>query len=278
MNIVSLITCNVSGLSYVGVTKNGRLDDPSNFSPLRYGFGPRFIEAMRRYGPYAFTVQILGHGYTTRADLCLAQRQFIKEHNTHWPRGYNVLVGRNDREDFDAKFAAAAQRLSQDPQWRAAIKAAATERKQSSGWHAALKKRSENSVWRRNISEARMPYLHARWHVKTGLVQSDTTVENCDLCKAVVQRKAWRKNWREQPEAKTEYRHSRWHVKRGVVPEGTTVENCELCKAKAQGKKSSRKYNQGLKLPEPSSTLPTYTREEDLDYIVQRANAMFKRA
>jgi hypothetical protein len=58
VNIVSLITCNVTGLSYVGVTKNGRLDDPIYFSPLRYGFGPRFIEAMRRYGPYAFTVQI----------------------------------------------------------------------------------------------------------------------------------------------------------------------------------------------------------------------------
>ena len=66
MNIVSLITCKITGLSYVGVTKAGRLDDPSDFSPLRYGFGSRFVEAVRRYGPFEFTIQILGHGYANR--------------------------------------------------------------------------------------------------------------------------------------------------------------------------------------------------------------------
>jgi hypothetical protein len=272
VNIVSLITCNVTGLSYVGVTKNGRLDDPSNFSPLRYGFGRRFVEAMRRYGPYAFTVQILGHGYATRKELCLAQRQFIKQHNTLWPNGYNVRRSSNPNAAHGAPFAAIAQRLAQDPEWRAALTAAATERKQSSGWRVALKKRSENTVWRHNISAARMPYLHARWHVKKGLVPADTAVENCDLCKAVVQRK----ERREQPGAKTQSLHSRWHVKRGLVPEGTTVENCEFCKARAEGREPPRKHREPLKLT--NLNLPNYTLEEQLDDMVQRVNAAFKRA
>src|ERR1700722_4938299 len=144
VNIVSLITCNVSGLSYVGVTKNGRLDDPSNFSPLRYGFGPRFVEAMRRYGTYAFTVQILGHGYASRKELCFAQRQFIKEHNTLWPNGYNVLRGSDRSVEYDAKYSVTAQRMAQDPEWLAAVRAAATERKQCFGWREALNKRSQS--------------------------------------------------------------------------------------------------------------------------------------
>ena len=250
-----------------GVTKNGRLDDPSNFSPLRYGFGSRFIEAMRRYGPHAFAVKILGHGYPTREALCLAQREFIKKHNTLSPHGYNVQRGRYDSEEYGANFAAAARRLSQDPDWRAAITAAAADRKQSSGWRVALKKRSENTVWRHNISAARMPYLHARWHVKTGLVPPDTTVENCDFCKAVVQRKERGKNWGH---------HNRWHVKRGIVPEGTTVENCKFCKALGEGKNPPRKSREPLKLT--GLNLPGYTLDEQLDDMVQRANAMFKRA
>ena len=273
VNIVSLITCNVTGLSYVGVTKNGRLDDPIYFSPLRYGFGPRFIEAMRRYGPYAFTVQILGHGYATRKELFLAQREFIKQHNTLWPCGYNVLKGRERVvPEFGAGHAVTVQRrMAENPEWRAAVTAAATKRKQSSGWRVALKKRSENTVWRHKISGVRTPYLHARWHVKTGKVPSDTTVESCVLCKAVVQRK----EQREQPGAKkARYIHSRWHVERGVVPEGTTVENCEFCKALDEGKKLPQK-SEPLNLTHLN--LPNYTLEEQLDDMVQRVNAMFKR-
>lgn len=226
---------------------------------------------MRRYGAYAFTVQILGHGYPSRKDLCLAQRHFIEEHNTLWPCGYNVLRGSNRSAECGASTAATAQRMSQDPEWRAAVRAAATKRKQSSFWRVALKKRSENAVWRRNISTTRMPYLHARWHVKVGLVASDTTVENCDLCRAIVQRKERVKNPIERAEAKRQYRHSRWHVKRGIVPEETTAENCEFCKGTTQSKKPPRKFLEPLKLPD-------YTLEEELDYMVQRVNAMFKRA
>lgn len=283
VRIVSLITCNFTGLSYVGVTKNGRLDDPSNFSPLRYGFGPLFIEAMRRYGPYAFTVQILGHGYATRKELCLAQLQFIEEYDTLWPRGYNVLRGRKACVENGAGNAVTVQRrMAENPEWRAAVMAAAMERKQSSGWRVALKKRSENTVWRHNISAARMSYLHARWHVKTGRVPSNTTVENWDLCKAVVQRKARVKDPIEQDpieqteEAKNQFRHNRWHVKRGIVPEGTAVENCKFCKALGEGKNPPRKSREPLKLTDLN--LPGYTLDEQLDDMVQRANAMFKRA
>jgi hypothetical protein len=235
---------------------------------------------MRRYGPYAFTVQILGHGYATRKDLCLAQRQFIEEHDTLWPNGYNIQKGRNDREDFDAKFVATAQALSQDPEWRAAVAAAAAERKQSSGWRVALKKRSENVIWRHNISTARPSYLHTRWHLRTSLVPSGTTVENCPLCKAVVERKERPKvdcrphgpqqKSREQTGARNSSSHIRWHVKRGLVPQGTTVEECVLCK------KPPRQHREPLKLTDLN--IPNCTIEEQLDETVQRVNAMFKRA
>ena len=268
LNIVSLITCNVSELSYVGVTKNGRLDDRSNFSPLRYGFGPRFVEAMRRYGTYAFTVQILGHGYASRKELCLAQRQFITEHNTLWPNGYNVLRGSNRSAEFDAKYSATAQRMSQDPEWRAAVRAAATERKRSSGWRAALNKRSQNVVWRHNISAARPTYLHTRWHVKTGLVPPDMSVENCDLCKAAAQDKEQSKR-----------------VKITIVRTDPPVENWDLGKTVVQLKERLKRMKiatekQTVKkwvLTEPIGTPLRRSLEEELDGQVGRINEMFKR-
>lgn len=276
MNIVSLITCTATGLSYVGATKNGRLDDPSLFSPRRYGSGRRFVEAVRRYGPNAFTVEILGHGYATCNDLYVAKGQFIEEHNTVWPHGYNVLRVRNGRLEFPGT---AAQRLSRDPRWRAAIAAAASKRKQSIGWRVALRKRSRNTVWRRNISSARLPYLHARWHVKAGLVPPDTTVEHCDRCKAVVLRKIRRKMRRrmrgkirsERTVAEMSYVHRRWHVNRGLVPEGTAVENCELCKTIAHyGKNCPPKAIELRGAPPPYFPLV-----EELDYIARRAAEMF---
>jgi hypothetical protein len=190
VNIVSLITCKVNGLSDVGVTKAGRLDDPSDFSPLRYGFGPRFVEAVRRYGPFEFTIKILGHGYANRAELYSAQRRFIEEYNTLWPHGYNVFKGRESHSELPSA-AITAQRLARDPQWRAANAAAAAKRAQSTGWRLALNKRAQNATWRRPESIARTPILHARWHVKRGLVPLETTAENCDLCKAVAQRKTY---------------------------------------------------------------------------------------
>jgi hypothetical protein len=82
-----------------------------------------------------------------------------------------------------------AQRLARDAQWRAANAAAAAKRAQSTGWRLALNKRAQNATWRRLESIARAPILHARWHVKRGLVPLDTAVENCDFCKAVAQRR-----------------------------------------------------------------------------------------
>lgn len=190
MNIVSLITCKATGLSYIGVTKNGRLDDPINFSPLRYGFGPKFVEAVRRFGPDAFAVQILGQGYETRAELCDAQREFIEHYGTLWPLGYNVSEGCESQVEFDAEWAKAkGLAVLQSPVWRAANAAAANLRKETEIWREALKRRSKNIVWRRNISAMRMPYLHSRWHVGRGLVPQGTPVEECCFCDEVRVRK-----------------------------------------------------------------------------------------
>jgi hypothetical protein len=268
VNIVSLITCKATGLSYIGVTKNGRLDDPSNFSPLRYGFGPRFVEAIRRYGTYAFTVQILGHGYPSRKELCLAQRRFIKEHNTLWPNGYNVLKGSNRSVEYDTKYSATAQRMSQNPEWRAAVRAASTERKRSSGWRAALNKRSQNVVWRHNISAARPTYLLTRWHVKSGLVPPDTPAENCGLCKAAAQRKE----------------HSKL-VKITTVSPNIPTENFDLGKGVVQLKERLERMKIATERPtvkkwvlaEPIEIPPRRSLEEELDEQVRRINEMFKR-
>ncbi|HEX5423441.1 MAG TPA: hypothetical protein VFW94_07825 [Candidatus Acidoferrales bacterium] len=204
MNIVSLITCKNSGLSYVGITKNGRLDDPANFSPLRYGFGPRFIEALKHHGPDAFTVRILGHGYENRSKLCYAQRGFIRQYSTLWPHGYNVFPGHESYMELDGEWSKAkGLAVVQSTIWYPALVAAANKRKRSAGWREALKRRSKNMVWRRNLSITRMPYLHDRWHVKRGLVPDGTTVEDCFFCKAIHAHKALAKyRIKERPPAK----------------------------------------------------------------------------
>lgn len=190
MNIVSLITCIATGLSYVGVTKNGRLDDPANFSPLRYGFGPRFIEAVTDFGPDAFMIQILGC-YETRAESCDAQREFIEHYKTLWPDGYNVSKGCEAHIERDAEWAVThGLRILQSPMWRAANAAAANRRKQTDIWRQALTRRSRNVVWRKNLSITRMPYLHNRWHVKRGLVPEGITVEDCFFCQKIFAHKA----------------------------------------------------------------------------------------
>jgi hypothetical protein len=245
VNIVSLITC--KGLSYIGVTRNGELDpDPSDFNPLHYGFGAQFKKVVRRYGPSAFTIKILGHGYADRENLCLAQRKFIKEYKTVSPHGYNILKGRTAPE-HDPDFWAAAKQRSRNPHWRKNVDAnnkamandsywrrgndaGAARRAKSPHWRVALDKRSQNAEWRRKESVARRPVLHNRWHVKRGLVPEGITVENCYLCKEVVQRKGRCKNWRE-----------RWKLS-----------------------------------PNLSETPPGFTLEEQLDDITQRVNAMFK--
>ena len=276
MNIVSLITCKPTGLSYVGVTKNGRLDDPTNFSPLRYGFGPRFVEALKRFGPDAFTVQILGHGYETRAELCGAQREFIEHHHTLWPHGYNVLEGRESRVEFDAEWSeAVGLRVSQNPAWRAANAAAANQRKQTEGWRKALKRRSKNLVWRRNISAARPPYLHRRWHIERGMVPDGTTVEDCPFCEAVALRKLQRLLQREK-------------LVTFNVPTAATVENKPVTSGTAARKMPRREQNppriplwrklhKKLESSERRDVLENATSlEQDIKDIARRVNEMFR--
>jgi hypothetical protein len=270
MNIVSLITCKATGLSYVGATKNGKLDpDSSTFNPLRYGFGALFRNAVRRFGKNAFTIQVLGSGYATRRELDLAQKQFIETYGTMAPNGYNIREGRDGRPEYGADFREAAIRRSTDPEWRSNVctanelkafdprwrranAVAGKRRAESAEWQIALEKRSENVEWRRKISSARRPYLHLRWHVRRGIVPPDTTVETCNLCKLADHPTNW------QPK--------------------NDVKNSQSAEPQPQKREPTTKPEtlQGVQHQFPREEELPFTLEEELDYIKERVEVFYK--
>jgi hypothetical protein len=184
MNVVSLITCKVTGLSYVSVTKHGERNPGLGADPLRYGHGPRFIKVVKRHGRQAFIIRILGCGYRTRKALHLAERRFIKKHNTVWPNGYNITSG-GFGPDFGPAFrkvtGKANRRTAKNPKWRAAVRAG-NQRAKNSLWsrHHRVAMQSRDPAWirrrsknRRWLASVRRRSKSPRWHAAMRRIRKD---------------------------------------------------------------------------------------------------------
>jgi hypothetical protein len=156
-NTVSLITCKVTGKSYIGVTKNGCRNPAKDFDPLRYGHGSRFRKAVRRYGRKAFTIRILGCGYRTRETLHRAERRFIKKHDTVQPSGYNVTcggVGPNYGPEFCKSARIGARKRSKNPKWIAAMRRRSKNPKWKAAILSSLRRMHRNPRWLANVRAA----------------------------------------------------------------------------------------------------------------------------
>lgn len=160
MNVLSLITCTVTGMGYVGVARNADSHPKKDFNPNKYGHGTKFREALAKYGRECFTIRILGHGYEDRESLHRAERDAVIEHGTLWPNGYNVRPGGNGpdvshgseharlireaqaRPDVKSKMRIANKEIANRPDVKAK-KAAATKR----AWQCPeYKKRTSQSL------------------------------------------------------------------------------------------------------------------------------------
>ncbi len=83
-------TCNVTGKSYIGQTKNIKQRNWTHGRP--YSRCPAFRNAVQKYGWENFVTEILFDGLSITEANAL-EEQAIREHNTRVPHGYNLEPG-----------------------------------------------------------------------------------------------------------------------------------------------------------------------------------------
>lgn len=81
------ITNNINGNSYVGL-KTSTVEDSENY----YGSGKLIQDAIKKYGKYNFTKEILERDIANFELLCERERYYIKLYNTK-ENGYNMTDG-----------------------------------------------------------------------------------------------------------------------------------------------------------------------------------------
>lgn len=94
--IIYLISCAATGMKYVGQHKSSNIVRywNQNVAAALRGTNckPRLYNAIKKYGPTSFHIQIL-KAVDTQAEADLCEREFIKSLNTKSPNGYNLTDG-----------------------------------------------------------------------------------------------------------------------------------------------------------------------------------------
>jgi group I intron endonuclease len=145
------LTCRETGKSYIGVSNNPKRRLWEHRKEAR--LNPKFVihHAMRKHGPDTFDMTVLCESNDKKHAYELLEPQFIKEHNTLVPHGYNMTTGgegsptltisdetrRKRSESAKAQYAdptqkanhkVAASKANQDPKKRQHIAEAARKR------------------------------------------------------------------------------------------------------------------------------------------------------
>lgn len=86
-----MLSCEPSGMSYVGATCQDITQRWSEHCSLNFGQGP-LHKAIKYYGPVNFDLHLLAHAHG-RADGLAVEEALVRQHNTIWPFGYNLTYG-----------------------------------------------------------------------------------------------------------------------------------------------------------------------------------------
>ena len=181
---VYLVTCAVNGKGYIGYTSKGaqaRLT--AHLDNARWGRKYALADAIRAYGPEAFSVAVLEAGLS-HDEACAAERRLIAERGTILPDGYNMTEGGDGvpltpeqreaasakkrgrfteaqraalanrppvSDETRAKLSAIRKGKPKSAEWVAKIAAASTGRPKSPATRAAISAAKKGAPW----SEAR---------------------------------------------------------------------------------------------------------------------------
>lgn len=77
----------------VGTAKKRWAD---HISTAKYSANGRFYRTLNKYGPEAFTVEVIAEA-SSLEELNLLEEQLISAHSCISPKGYNILPGGNNR-------------------------------------------------------------------------------------------------------------------------------------------------------------------------------------